>query len=89
VAEALVYDAWVSHVTGAWTMQVRMEIWKWISELSAFVFVRIVYMDIRIRIRFKMDAKMDVSEFVFQCFSLSDSRSVFDNIRQYPYPQRK
>jgi hypothetical protein len=32
---------------------------------------------------------MDISKFVFQCFSLSDFKSVFDNIRQYPYPQRK
>jgi hypothetical protein len=32
---------------------------------------------------------MDISKSVFQCFSSSDSSSVFDNIRQYLYPQIK
>lgn len=35
-----------------------------------------------------MDTKW-IFEFVFQCFSLSDSIYVFDNKRQYLYPQRK
>jgi hypothetical protein len=35
-----------------------------------------------------MDTKW-IFEFVFQCFSLSNSIYVFDNKRQYLYPQRK
>ena len=59
----------------------RVGMWKWLSEFFASVIVSAPNMDIRIRIRLECGTKVDISEFVFPHFSISDSTSVFDNIR--------
>jgi hypothetical protein len=45
-----------------------------------------IVIDICIRIQIYYGSKVDISEFDFYYFSLSNSTSVFDNIRYYLYP---
>ena len=80
-----------AHVLVIWvqpyfSQPIRMGNGYQISELFDICIRLNINMDIRIRIWIKCGSKVDPSESDFHWFSLSDSTSVFNNIRHYLYP---